>query len=706
MLDQSRVTSGCDIEILVGERHLSYILLTLVDAGTIPTTVPTAGGLSLPIYGPEVDRTYTPHPDAVELNTGAANLRPLEVEILFDRLDGADVRVHFLVSFFQGDLFVRLTPAVTHDDAGFLSGASFQIEVVDVVSPSLHENDPLDQLYRPAVLARLKAEIDRTVDLGGASAFKRVHDLQVRKLQADGEHPAAYALYLNLRLRNGPEEDAFRPLRGDAADGRNFLPAGSDVAMATRASLYGDLAADAWHRFAEIDEDGNVSHPWRKSPYNKKSKKIGSIVDVSVGPGLAQGSLRIDVEVEYTINNFPDPNGHLVLTLTPGVGPHGAFRWNIDADFHASLAWELIGLVALIGLFALGGGIAGLGLGAAITTGVIGGMLGDAIAHGVLDVVYSDRIEDKVDAGLPDVVSGRVALQRKRWDPFYTTFHQVGMRPDGALINGDGLALWGRAVVDREIELVPSVVIRDKLALSPNPPTGLRYRVWDAPAHAEEFAQIAPGTDRREFTWDAGQPEPDLVDVTIAQAVARFAERRLLKDLAYVAKRVEVQQGQVHGILAISDREIRETSNRLLGAFEEAARADIDASDGAQIRADVTAEFAAAGITPTTEEFDARVSEVIAAQAAPLVDDYRDGQLDNDVEVALEPQLRLRMAPEYYGALQKQGVLHLEELELITMRAPGHAGFMYYRDHPDGGPHDNLLSRPRYRETEQGIELL
>ena len=37
MLDQSRVTSGFDIEILLGERHLSYILLTLVDAGVLPT---------------------------------------------------------------------------------------------------------------------------------------------------------------------------------------------------------------------------------------------------------------------------------------------------------------------------------------------------------------------------------------------------------------------------------------------------------------------------------------------------------------------------------------------------------------------------------------------------------------------------------------------------------------------------------------------
>jgi hypothetical protein len=705
MLDQSRVTSGYDVEILVGERHLSYILLTLVDAGTIPTMVQTAGGASLPIFGPEVDRTYTPDPDAAGLDTGVADHHPLDVEILFDHPDGADIRVHFVVSFVEGDLFVRLTPATTHDDAGFISSASVQIEVVDVVSPNLTDTDPMSELYRPDVLTKLKAAIDRTVDLGGASAFKRVHDLQVRKLPADGEHAAAYALYVNLRLRNGPGENAFRPERGDAMDGLNFLPAGSDVSMATRAALYGDLAADAWHRFAEIDEDGDVSHPWHKSPYNKKSKKIGSIVDVSVGPGLTLGSLRIDVEVEYTINNFPDPNGHLVLTLTPGVGPHGAFRWNIDADFHASLAWELIGLVALMGLFALGGGIAGLGLGAAITTGVVGGMLGDAITHGVLDMLYSDRVEDKVDAGLPDVVSGRVALQRKRWDPFYTTFHQVGMRPDGALINGDGLALWGRAVVDREIELVPSVVIRDKLALASNPPTGLRYRVWDAPAHAGEFAQVAPGTDRREFTWDANQPEPDLVDLSVVQVLARFAERRLLKDLAYVAKRVDVQQGQVHDILAISDREIRETTNRLVASFEEATRAEIDASDGAQIRADVTAEFAAAGITPSAEEFEARVAEVISERAAPVVDDYREGQLDNDVEVALEPQLRLSMAPEYYGALQKHGILHLEELELITMRAPGYAGFMYYRDHPDGGPDDNLLSRPRYRETEDGIEL-
>lgn len=707
MLDQSRVSSGYDVEILVGERQLSYVLLTLVDAGVIPMRLELSGGAGVDIFGPVVDRTYSPHPDAPGLNTIFADHEPFAVELLFDHPSGADARVHFVVGLVEGDLLVRLTPEFAHDDAGFLSTARLGIEVLDVVSPSLSDTDPGSTLYRPDVLARIKATVDRSVDLGGASAFKRVHDMVVRKLPGDGEHPAAYALYVNLRLRDGPEEDAFRPARGEATAGLNFLPAGSDLAMATRAGLLADLASDAWHRFAEVDQDGNVTHPWHKSPYNKRSKKIGRIVGVSAGPGIAQNSLKIDVEVEYEINNFPDPNGHLVLTLTPGVGPHGAFRWNIDADFHASLAWELIGLVTLMGLFALGGGLLGLGVGAAISTGVIGGMLGLGIGHGVLDLLYSGRVEDKVDAGLPDVVSGRVLVMRRRWDPFYSTFHQVGMRPDGTLINDQGLALWGRAVVDREIELVPGAVIRDKRALAPNPPTHLRYRIRDALAHAAEFRQVAPGTDRRDdFEWSADQPEPDLVDLAIAAAVARTGDRRLVRDLAYHAKRVDLRQGQVHSILAVSDREVRETRNRLVAEFEEAARAEIESSEGATIRAEVMQEFAARAITPTPEEFEERVAEVIAARAGLRVEEYRDGRLESDIEIALEPILRLSLAPEYFAALQKQGLLHLEDLVLVTMRAPGRAGFLYYRDYPDGDPRDNLLSRPRYRETENGIELL
>lgn len=700
MLDQSRVTSGYDVEILVGERHLSYILLTLVDAGSIPTRV-----WDVPVSGPKVDRAYDPHLEADLLDIRLADHDPFGVEILFDHPSGADVRVHFLAGI-EGDLFVRLSPRTKHDDDGFLSGAEAVVEVVDLVSPGLTDTDPTSKFYRPKVLATLKAKVDRTIDLGGVAAFRRVHDLVVRKLPAEGDHAAAYGLYLNLRLRNGPEENAFVPARGNATAGLNFLPADSDQAMATRPGLYSDLAADAWHRFAVIDESGNVSHPWHKDPYDKGSKKLGSIVGVSVGPGLAPNSLRIDIEVEYTIEYFPDPNGHLVLRLTPSEGPQGAFRWHIDADFHASLGWELIGLVAFMGLFAIGGGIFGLGLGAAISAGVIGGMLGDALTHGLLNYLYAGQAEAEMDAGLPDVVSGSVAVQRRRWDPFYTTIHQVGMRPDGALINEAGLALWGRALVDRKIEVVPHVVIRDKRATGPNPPTHLRYRVSDAPAHGEELKQVAPGTVRGEFDWTADQPEPDLVDVSVDTLAARLAQGGLLGDIAYHAKRIDLRQGQVHAILGISDREVRETTSRVLWAFERARRIEIRANEGDAIRAEVAQEFGSAGEMPTQEEFEKRVSEVIAARAAPLVDEYRKTRLAGDVEVALKPLFRLSMAPEYFAALQKLGVLHLEGLELITMRAPGHAGFMYYRDHPDGDLRDNLLSRPRYRETDLGPELL
>jgi hypothetical protein len=111
------------------------------------------------------------------------------------------------------------------------------------------------------------------------------------------------------------------------AAARNFLPEGSDAAMVSRAGLYGDLASDTFNRFAEIDENGNVSRPWRKSPFNKKSKKIGKIVDVDVGPILNSNTLKIDVEGEYEVDNFFDPNVHLVLNMTPSATDAGTLTW-------------------------------------------------------------------------------------------------------------------------------------------------------------------------------------------------------------------------------------------------------------------------------------------------------------------------------------------------------------------------------------------
>lgn len=717
MLDQGLVRSGFDAEILLGERQLSYLILTLIDAGAIPTIFHVGDPpKAVRVRGPAaIDRTYEPLADAALPEPVDDSLHPAEVEILFEHATGGDVRVHVVVDLTElvnvpiaaevgVDLFVALALRTERDEAGLLTSAKLDVTLLDFDSPLLSIASDFG-VDKATILATLKAAVDRQVDLGSIGAFKRLQDLAFRKLEADGEHAAAIGLYVNLRLQDGPDPESLLGARGNLDDARNFLPAGSDAAMASRAALFGDVATDAFQRFAEIDDDGNVTYPWHKSINNKKSKVIGKIKGVSAGPmpsSPSSNTLRIDVTLEYEIDNFFDPDAHLVIELTPVTNDQGVLVWNANVDFHASLLLELIGLLVLASLFTGIGGIVGLSLAAAIAGGFIAGSLVDALGHFIVDEVYSGRVEAKVNAGIPDVVSGRVEVAQRRWDPFYTTHHQVAMRPEGVVINNAGVALWGKAVVDKRIEPLVSAVIRDKQVQSPSPPTHLRYRIADADEVRDDFTSVAPGTDRREFAQHDPAGEPTLFQLGIEQIVARIAEGRILADLAYIAKRVDVRQHQAHGILTISNRELNEQRDALIGAFEDATRTAIETEQGDEIRDQVAAEFEVEGVTPTPEDFEERVQERIDAILAPLRDEFVAGPLGTQLEEALRPLLRFDLPPENLAALQKKKILHLLDLEIITR----HDGFMYYRDHPDFFKPDNLLSLPHYRATPEGPVLL
>lgn len=717
MLDQGLVRSGFDAEILIGERQFSYALIALVDAGQIPTVL-SIGPALLTLLGPqEIDRTYEPNPDA-PFDGVSDSRHPFEVEILFDHPSGADLRAHPVIALdglgVEADLFVALRLATTSDELGMLATALLHLEVLDIESPILPFVETQFGIDKATILAEIKLRVDRDIDLGSFGDFKRLQDLAVRKLPATEGHPSAFGIFVNLRLQEGPEPLSLKPTRGSVDEAVNFLPEGSDAAMASRAGLHADMATDAFQRLAEIDEKGRVSHPWHKSINNPDSEVIGKINGVSVrplrpqdgGPGPRGGgggeppkTLRIDVHVEYQVDNFFDPDGHLVINLTPVANDQGILVWSIDADFHASLLLEIIGFLVIASIFTGIGGIIGLGLGAAIAGGLIAGSLVDAAGHAIVDEVYSGRVEKKVDAGLPDVISGRVEVAQRRWDPFYTTHHQVALRPDGAIVNDDGVALWGRAVIDRRIVPVDHVVIRDKFPATPTPATDLRYRVIDVDQFGADFTAIAPGTDRRDFAQHDPIAEPTLFQLSLEQIKARMEEGRIVPNLAYLPQYVDIRQNQVHSILTISNREFNEQRGALIFTFESSARPVIEAEQGEQIRQEVIAEFEADGVTPTEEEIVARVQARIDALLAEQTTAYTDSALfDSQLDQALRPLLKLDMPPENFAALQQQGILHLLGLEIITMRS----GLRYYRDRPDFNLRDNLMSLPHYTETPSG----
>lgn len=705
MLDQQLVRSGFDVEILLGEGQLGHVILALIDAGTILTTFAIGDPPKhVQLRGPStIDRTYEPFADAALPRPVGPALHPCEVELLFGQ--AADVRVHIvadiseltaplLLDAVEVDLFIALALQTDRDPAGALTSARLDVALLDFASEL---DGSLAQLGvdKATILATLQAAVNRQVDLGGVGAFKRIQDLAFRKLDADGDHPRALGLYVNLRLQDGPEPDSLVSARGSLDDARNFLPAGSDAAMASRAGLYGALANDAFQRFAELDASGHASYPWHKSLYNKKSKVIGKIKGVSAAPIPNTHTLRIDVTVEYEIDNFFDPDAHLILELTPITNDQGVLAWHVDADFHASVLLELIGFLALASLFTGVGAIVGLSLGAAIAGGLITGALVDKLGHFVVDEVYGGRVEAKVNAGLPDVVSARVEVAQRRWDPLYTTHHQVAMRPDGILVTGDGVALWGRAVLDKQVVALADAVIRDKLVQSPDPPTALRYRVADASDVRADFTAVAPGTDRRDFTQHDPVGEPTLFQLTIAQVVARLVEQRIVPDLAYLARRVDIRQHQAHGILTISNREYNEQRDDLIGRFEGFVGAALDRAQGDS--AQLAAELAAQGVTLAPDQLE----QVLGGAVQPAIDAFIAGPLGARLEAALVPLLRFDLPPENLAALQQQGILHLLDLELITRRD----GVRYYRDHPDFYEPDNLLALPHYHQTPDGPKV-
>src|SRR5262245_36770745 len=278
---QSRVRSGFDVEVLLGERYLQMLLATELDAGTIPSEATFDSTTIAVTMIDQPSRMYEPTLD------GDGNPRPehkdsFETEILLNHPLGANVRVramigekgeHFLAVDF--DLFAKIDLVKTFDEEGALSEVGMAASIVDVESTAM--SLILDKAFpgemdhdvaKALLLAKVKETVDRTIDMGGASKFKRVEDLDIKWHEPVDDHPACLGIYINVRMRNGDPEEDFLPPRGGVAQGRNFLPEGRDMAMASRPGMYSDMAKHIYSSTAVEISPGNFEHAWRKSLLN------------------------------------------------------------------------------------------------------------------------------------------------------------------------------------------------------------------------------------------------------------------------------------------------------------------------------------------------------------------------------------------------------------------------------------------------------
>ena len=708
VVDQSLLQSGFDIEVLLSPRYLRYALLAQVDAGLLPLDLDIVDAdegidVHLTIHPPtDFTRRYTPHP-AASLPEGVDG--SFDTEVLIDDQSGANLLLTVVTDVFDratGEqhegigigLMLAVDIDATVDDRGFESNHELSITLVQF--------EPLTQLALAfagldvaEVTAQLKAQLDRRVPFGVA-AGQSVQRVELRVVTGDNRPPALGAL-VNLALRNGNEADAFAPDRGDPMRARNFLGDGRDLAFGTSPGLWDRLADDLFFRMAEElpPDSGLFSHPLREIPGDPSSEVIGRLQGITIRPGVVDttgtptGVLEVVISGEYFLDLLPDPDFRLIITLRP-VLTDGILTWDVDARVDVDLLASIAGFL----LIALGALVFGPAVGVTLFALLLGA---DLITDAIASAATADRADELADASFLDALPTRIAVASRRWDPFYSTNHQVVTLLDEFQITPAGLAFDGVATLDREAEPTRHVVIRDEERDNSGAVSGLRYRVRDLETIAAGLDQVAPGTDRRPYrTVDAASDprgENGLVAVTLDQVADRIGSGLLTAPVLCLPRRVHLVDNTINRLLVISKRESDEQRNALLTQFREITETAIRADQGADITQEETDRLRSElGRDPTDEELDGAVGERVDALVAVAEVDYVEGPFEPELDEAVATLLRFDLVPTEFASLQGAGVLAIAGKEIITMQN----GTVYYRDRPDGFVGDNLLSLPHY----------
>lgn len=711
-IDQLRVKSGFDVEALLGAQYLRMVLQTAYDAGVIPASA-EFGGTKVELAMLNSDRLYEPLLDA-DGNLPPTHPDAFETEILFNHSLGANVRVRIQVQpentfpiFF--DLFVRIDLEKTQEE-GTIASAGINIAVVDVESPALAIlAQPPFNLPKSEVLARVKEFIDRKLDLGGASKFKKVEDVAILWHQGDDEFAPALGIYINIRMRNGDEDDQFLPPRGDLSAALNFLPLDEDIAFASRPGLYGDMGKDVFSRTAIKDKFGNIEHALRYNILNPNSTRIGNVDSIRVGqivlptaPSVGLNGLRISLEGEY-VDPIDLTNTDVTFTIDikPSINEEGLLVWSTDLDVNVDALFEFITFWAVSLTFILFGPIgAGIFLGAVLVAEVGAGIF--------FGEYFEARAAKKADATLSDVIPDRLTIKTRRWDPFYATLHQVVTKPSQAQFNAKGFMLCGKAAVGRELVPPVDTVIRDEIRDADGNIASLQYRLADFEKIQEDTGLNAVGTHRREFT-PADPAEPDLFPLTLDQIQARMDDPDgplVIKNIPYFPAYVYVRDHQINQLLCLSGPELQEVRDQLRNEKSDEIFAEVVADEGDAIRQQVIDDLSAEGGIPTPEEIEEEFQARVRKKVKALMSDYES---PTPIEMAhagiLAPRVRFDAAPEELLMLQDKQIVSIDSA--LTSIEPRRMQ-KYLRDKGQSGEEaakDNLLERPRYRPGPNGPEF-
>lgn len=435
MIDHQLIKTGFDMEIQLGGDYFLTVIQGAYDAGEIPSAITMGEGIELKIQRP-IGATIIVNPDDPQT----------DLEITFPSVfvdnENITVGMRVIITGKSVQLEYRYLDQRTHDMILLLGALLGQPELLTKIETQL--------------ATRLKREIALNLVDGD------VAEMQVQKLPANGEHQAAFGIYLNLNLKIAPQSSApeteYIP-RGNLANAASFLPADRSIAVGVGRETFPRIANNMWHGLGVVREDGSIDHPVMDGDTEK-----GAYKSVSIRP--ENGTFVVTVRSEVYIDYWPDADVTAVFHFTPKV-VEGALNLEIklvEFDADTGILGDVLGffiggvLGALIGLMF---GPAGILIGAAI--GGVGGIATVEITEAVLEGNYSDQVENEAkDADISSIFSSFPVRQRlfsDRRDPFFIRHYEVLSVFDETTTDSAGMSFAGHGVMTTVNEPVETSIV-------------------------------------------------------------------------------------------------------------------------------------------------------------------------------------------------------------------------------------------------------
>ncbi len=525
MLDQTKVKSGFDMEVLLGKGFFGEILLAYRDAKIFPSTLEIADGIELTLKGLELvfasnfqigmkfDLTlkmngteYAAGPtdlfftfELIPIKTSTGNVSDVKIKVSYHSANNA--QFNSFMQLFGGDLPVEI------------NGETYSLS-------------QLERRIKRELRDRLQFEY--TTNL----VTNKVQDVQVKMLS----NPKAIGLYLNFIMRKGPAQGNTYPARGDISKAQNPLTELNNIGIFVPGTVYPMLTTEIKTTMARKKSNGKYYYPIFDQRFlsqrvigNLKSFVLTTAEQIAAIPlfGIDDPEqLLVSIKTRIHYRSI-DADADAWMTLSPEIVT-GKLKWNntrlhtdIDVDWDDQLRLALIGGI-FISIFT---GFAALPFLTAILYAAQSVM--EDVAEDYLEDYARGFIQDEAD-NLMGSIPEAITVGKRRRDPFFETHYQVVTDFVEAKTNKEGMAFVANTKHKDISMLLGDISIKKAVRNKRHKLVGLIYKV--------------PKVDQLENADQYNCSDPNKLDeffISLEEVKLRLKAKRIRKNLSLKATHVK-----------------------------------------------------------------------------------------------------------------------------------------------------------------------